>query len=243
MTTEVIEEKIRKLLALAANNPSKEESASALAKAQALMTEHKIEQATLDTAQTVEEKEIFTSFGANEGVTRAYWKLSLSTVLGAANGVFNYKSGRNIGIVGKPSNIRAMSYMFSYCIAEIERLSKLHCKGLGHSYANDFKRGCVNAISNAIESEHIALQKRMREQAAASNNERSLIVLNNAIAKVNNEFKDASKFAHSQIKFVNVGYTGTRVRTSVYSEGQKAGSSIYPGSRAKIGNGSSKLLN
>lgn len=241
MTIEAIEEKIRKLLALAANNPSKEESASALAKAQALMTEYKIEAATLETAQTTEEKEIFAALGKAEGVTRAYWKLTLSSVLGRANGVFNYKSGNNIGVVGKPSNIRAMSYMFTYCISEIERLAKIHCKGLGHSYANDFKRGCVSAISQAILIEQQELEARMRAKAAASNNSTDLIVLNNAIIKVKNELSNADKFARSQIKFSNHGYSGSRVRTSGYSDGQKAGASIYPGSRSKIGGTQGRL--
>ena len=74
MTTEAIAEKIRKLLALASNNPSQAESASALAKAQALMTEHKIEQAMLDASNSApEESNIFSSLGAEEGVSRAQW--------------------------------------------------------------------------------------------------------------------------------------------------------------------------
>ena len=247
MTTEIIAEKIRKLLALAANNPSQEESASALAKAQALMTEHKIEQAILDSSKpTAQEENIFSMLGAQEGVTGAYWKVTLAGVLGDANGVFIYKSGKAIGVVGKKSNIQALTYMFAYCIGEIEKLSKLHCKGLGHSYANDFKRGCVSAIGNAIRKEREALEQTMRARASAANGERGLIVLNNALTKINEDIKLAKNAAYSPdsgLRLRRGSYGGTRIKTSGFGDGQKAGSSIYPGSRAKIGSGSFKRLN
>ena len=245
MTTEHIAEKIRKLLALAANNPSQAESASALAKAQALMTEHKIEQAILDASKpTPQEENIFTMLGKEEGVNRAYWKLDLAATLGRANGVFIYKSGGAIGVVGKKSNIQALSYMFAYCISEVEKLSKLHCKGLGHSYANDFKRGCVSAIGIAIEKEREALERTMRERASALNGERGLIVLNNALTAINADTRLAREAAYSPesgLRLRKGSYGGTRVKTSGYGDGQKAGSSIYPGSSSRIG-GSAKRI-
>lgn len=243
MTIEAIGEKIKKLLALAANNPSQAESASALAKAQALMTEHKIEQATLENSAPNEE-DIFSGLGAEEGVTGAYWKVTLASALGYANGVFIYKSGKTIGLVGKKSNIQTLTYMFQYCLSEIERLSKANCKGLGHSYANDFKRGCVSAISEAIRLERANLERRMREQAAAVNGERGLIVLNNAIAKINRDFDLAKQAAYSPksgLKLRAGSYSGTRIKTSGFGEGQKAGASIYPGSRSKIGSNQGRL--
>ena len=243
MTTEAIGEKIKKLLALAANNPSQAESASALAKAQALMTEHKIEQATLENSKPNEE-DIFAGLGSEDGVTRSYWKLTLASYLGSANGVFVYKSGKTIGLVGKKSNIQSVTYMFQYCISEIERLSKANCKGLGHSYANDFKRGCVSAIASAIRFEREQLEKRMREQASAMNGERGLIVLNNAIAKINRDFDLAKQAAYSPQSGLRLragSYSGTRVKTSGYEQGQKVGASIYPGSRSKIGSNQGRL--
>lgn len=244
MTTELIEEKIRKLLALASNNPSKEESASALAKAQALMTEHKIEQATLNISNK-EEEEIFTEFGETEGITSQNWKYTLSEILSRANGCFIYtlRHKGTIGVVGKPSNVKSFSYLLLYCVNEVERIAKANCRGLGRAYAISFKHGCVQAISLAITLEKQKLEAMMRARAAATNDARGLVVLNNAISKINAESALAEKVCRSKMKLSKGTGSGRISSNSGYSAGQQAGSSIYPGSSAKIGSNSSKRLN
>lgn len=245
MTTEAIEEKIRKLLALAANNPSQAESASALAKAQALMTEHKIEQASLSVENAKEEEEIFSIFGKQEGITAQNWKYALAGDLARANGCFMYtqRSRGTIGIVDKPSNVRSCQYLLLYCVNEVERLAKANCVGLGRAYIISFKFGCVSAIRDAITLERRKLEADLRAKAAAANDGRGLIVLNNAIAKVNAEAEIAKQKANAKFKLKKSGGSSRISSNSGYSHGQQAGSSIYPGSRGKIGGNSQGRLN
>ena len=250
MSNEEIYIKIQKLLRLAENNPSKEEAASAFAKAQALMTEHKIEKVSVE--DSVEEDEIFAMFGEEENATGGTWKYWLCDAFAKANGVYIYqgrkrvpgarKAQSTIGVVGKPSNIRAVSYLFQYCVRQIEELSKRECTGLGKAYANAFKYGCVEAVKGAIARERNELEKSLRDRAAASNDCKAVMVLNNSLAKINAECGLAEKKAKAKLNLRSGGYGGGFSSNSGYAHGRSAGQGVYPGGASgRIGAGNKRL--
>lgn len=72
MTKEVMKDKIKKLLALAGNNPSDEESYSALQKAQALMAQYKIEENELSEDQREGCIKVKTSFSFSKNSSDGY---------------------------------------------------------------------------------------------------------------------------------------------------------------------------
>ena len=244
MTTQDIYQKIQKLLKLASNNPSKEEAAAAMAKAQALMTEHRIEQVSL---QDEAEEEILTFFEEAEGMSPASWKRELAHIFAAANGCYTYRANSrgksSLGVMGKPSNIRALSYLFQYCVNQIEEIAKREATGLGRSYIHAFKFGCVTAIGSAIKAEQAELEQRLRAEAAASNDSRALMVVNNSIAVVKQERAVAEAKCRARVKLKAGGYTGIIGNADGFYHGQKAGRNIYPGKASgKIGSGSQKKI-
>ena len=228
MTTQEIEIKIKKLLALAGNNPSREEAAAALAKAQALMTEHHIEQLQVT---DVEEDDLLTFWDKDDGISGALWKSDLAYCIARANNCFCYTSGKSIGVCGKPSNIKTANYIVAYCITQINSLSDSHAKGLGRSYVNSFKLGCVHAIREAIERERKESEARMLAIAAASNDCRAVVRLDNALAISKREYARAESTARSKVKLRSVSSPSRKLNGSGYRAGKTAGAGIYGSSK------------
>lgn len=230
---ESVIQKIQKLLKLAEKTTFPAEAANATAKAQALMDKHKITLGSIDSVEK-ESPQIFKDSALNEeDSTRrlARWKWSLASSLNRHNGVWAYSSGGQIICVGTPSNVSAVRYLYAYCINQIESLTRASCKGQGAIYANNFRLGCVDAIAEALRKEREQTLRRAREEAADS---RELIVVNNAIAAMQKEQREAENYARGQMKFTSSGSRGGRSDSNARSAGKQAGAAIYGGQRGRL---------
>ena len=224
--------KIKKLMALANDKASKEESAAALGKAQALMLKHKISVAMLEEVQDEdkEETQVFRDSPLNEedaGKTKkSFWKVALTQALCDFNGCFTYSGGSNIYLAGKPSDVDTIRYLYGYCVREIDRLTKLNCKGQGRTYSNNFRYGCVEAIKKAMKAEQEAMLEEFR---MAQCSERSLIVVDNTLLQIRKDQNEADRLAHATLR-LRAG-SGTRFSgdAAARAAGQAAGGSIYQG--------------
>lgn len=132
--------RIEKLLALAGNNPSKEEAMRAAEHAAQLMARHHIDQATLESSAT-ESEPIAVEPIEVLGRRCVSWKGLLSSGIALANGCRMYWSGRSsndevvgalrrsgppgrgICIVGRRSDIEVVAYLYAYFSREIGRLA------------------------------------------------------------------------------------------------------------------------
>lgn len=222
-------DKLNKLFAVAEKSSFPEEAANALAKAQNIMTQHKISKAMLDEYEEEEEIKTFNDKPLNEEDShkrnKAVWKGSLSGVLAKLNGCFVFTRGSEIIITGKESNVSTVRYLYKYCVAEIDRLAKLNCKGRGRTFANNFRFGCVTAIKEAMTKE----QEEIRNKAQSDKKE--LVVVDRVLAKIRSDYLEAERFTRSN----------SRLRSSSHraygsAEGQaagyNAGQSIYKGRRS-----------
>lgn len=221
--------KIKKLMALAEGSSYPEESASALGKAQALMLKHKVDQAMLEDVTEEEGIEDFRDSPLNEEdkgkKKQSKWKARLASVLCEHNGCSNFSKGVNIILVGKPSDVATIRYMYGYCVRQINRLTKQNCKGQGRTYSNNFRYGCIEAIDEAMKAE----QEALRDSLRANHSEKGLIVIDSLVKN----HQQSSEFAQKEFKLVSsrTSYTSNdRARQA----GEQAGSSIY---RGKAGGG------
>lgn len=240
---------IRKVKALLAkeNAPgtTKEEVAAAIAMATRLLEREGLTRAALDiqgTSQTVEEEiKIANDPLWQSGANRRAWRNSLAGVLTDNFGCWYYTSGGSIKIVGQPTNIDTIRYLFAYCEQEIDRLTKEQCAGEGKTYSNNFRLGCVDSIKNAIRNERASERESFKK--SATNNSSALVLVNSAIAKMDAMPKMAMQFAHTKLNFGKAKPMSMRTDYGARMHGQHASKDIYPGSgKSKAIGGSNKRL-
>lgn len=221
--------KIKKLFALAEGSNFPAESANALGKAQALMLKHKVDQAMLEVIGEVEEEEIvtFKDSPLNEEDSgksqKANWKVRLASVLCQFNGCYLFSSGINIILVGKPSDVDTIRYLYSYCVRQIDHLTSKHCRGQGRTYGNNFRYGCVDAVKKAMQDE----QEAVRQQFGGVS-ERGLIVVDNTLLKIKEDIKKAERHAKGQFN-LRSSSSSHRGNENARSAGREAGKGIYNG--------------
>jgi hypothetical protein len=232
---EQIMSQINKLLALGESD-NENEAASAIAMAQSLMDRHKIEAAQLSEADQSEPEEEVMDWEDPLDKTWDHWRRNLAGAIARANGCFIFiatqadRSITHTKIIGRATNVSTVRYLFGYCKNEIDRLSARK-RGNGRGWKNNYRLGCVDAIETAIKLEQDALRSEMRAGAGSE-----LMVINNAIAKVDNECKEVRAWADRKYNF-GKGSRSTAARNAgARAQGRTDGKGIYPG-----GGGSKKL--
>ena len=226
MTKESLIEKVQKLLAKAnGEGTTPQESAAFLAKAKKMMTEHRIEQHSLDSVFTDNENPL------DESGRMATWKCQLAMNLSIHNGCFivRSKGGRKTSLVltGKAENMGLVKALYSYCVAEIDRLTKKLAYNQGKVYTNNFRLGCVEAINDAI------IEEVKRQKEYYQNNERALVVINQTPI----DLEEAREYAQNNMRLRRGQGSRFRHDSSGRNAGYNAGSSIYGGfGTNRIGN-------
>lgn len=206
MTKQQIIAKVQKLLALAtSDNPN--EAASAAAKAQRLMDEHKLSTMMLaiETEQPDEPLVNTAKSGGapiDEAASVPHWRLWLATEIGEANGCAVYRMKYGGGLTrrrtvqlhatGRQSDIECAAYLYRYVWREIDRLAKRDCKGFGKGYANNYRLGAVAEIRRRLKAEKAATEARAREAAGA--NSRALMRIDGALTRLRDRYAEANRW-------------------------------------------------
>ncbi len=152
-------EKIRKLLALS-KSTNANEAAAAAAKAQRLMTEHQIAEAELESGEQHERATLADDPIDTFGWQTPQWKERLCGSLVQLNGCMCWKLSRwergtrvrKVQIVGRPSDVATVRYLYAWLTAEIERLAQRNTKGRGRDYANSYRMGAVVGCVSAMQA-------------------------------------------------------------------------------------------
>jgi hypothetical protein len=232
-----IHEKIRKLLALARNNDNQAEAALALARAQALMMRHGIEEETLRPAGTPEEAPTLSADPLTPpGKSAVSWKVRLAGTLAKANGCALFLRSGAIHTVGRPSDIARLRALFTACEAETDYLAARRrtsgTGGSGKTWYNNYRFGVVDAISDAIRAERERTRADMRASASGS----ALMVLDNAIARIDARQGEAHAFMNSKLKLKHTAVSHYRGDAGARDAGRRDGAGVYGGaSRTRIG--------
>lgn len=207
-------DRARKLLALANNNTNAEEAALAAQRAQEVISKHGLDAAMLsldDTmVETVQDEPIF-DYGeqgdpldAGEGARRVDWKAKLSNFVAYANSCEVYYVGPMIHVVGRPTDVSAVRYLYAYLVREIERLL---APQMGwrptQKWQASFCQGCVDTImvALAVAERNVRQQARLvaatvpqTERGAAT----ALMKVNAAIAILDRKREDTRSFVEQK---------------------------------------------
>lgn len=234
--------KVQKLLKLAEKSTYQGEAESAAAMAQALIDKHKLTSAMLETSDVLEAIKDFKGSPLNEGdpgAQKSSWKARLASTLARLNGceILTYRGA--LDIIGKPSNVQTVRYLYTFCVRAMESVVRARTAGMGRIYINNFRIGFIEGISEAIKREREAQIQGMRE---ALNGSRELVVLNNAVAVMKQEY-DTTKNYCKTVMGLRYGSSrsSSRYNSDARSAGRSAGSSAYGGSRGQISGAAKRI--
>ncbi len=170
--SEKLADRIRKLLALAGNNPSEAEAAAAMERAYALMTEHNLSMAQVSTLGTDDER----IHERHEGQkARQTWARSIWGGVARLNfcRYFYTRSLRSDlhSLVGTRANVAATQVMALYLVETVERLAR-ECEGISgvHDH-HGFKVGCADRLVerlNDLQEQRIAAENAKRSPSTSS---------------------------------------------------------------------------
>ena len=241
MTSQLIE-RIKKLLSLAQSDNANERDA-ALAKAQALATEHQIDMALIDrTTCGVIQEEKFEKDLCEIGRRRTAKIRFISWLLQSHFNVSVVWSGSTIVFVGRTSDVQFAKWLFSYFQEEFARrwneykLGELTEQGISDArpYLNTFLYGCYQGLDSKLDEEREAAKAQHLETRAVAQDAAHVSAiredLGNRYALVVREEKDKRDEALKDF-FPRLssgrGYHGVRIRNhGTFSAGERAGRSI-----------------
>jgi Protein of unknown function (DUF2786) len=230
-------EKIAKLRRLA-QSANLNEAAAAAAAADRLMQEHGIAEAQLEAAGEMPKEspvEESTPLAQWVGGT-PQWELSLVTQLARHYGCSTYGStdAKEVGpnqwrdsysthVVGRPSDIASVRYMYAWLKLEIERLAKINA-GNGRAWINSFKHGAVAGVLEAMRAAKASVMAETKASAssptASTSTSAALVLIDNRAG----EAKAARDALHPNLR--SGGRIGGASSAGGYGAGKTAGSRL-----------------
>jgi hypothetical protein len=254
---EKIVDRIKKLLRLAESSNANE-AANAAGQAQRLMEQHRIDQAMIDVndedADDEPDEPISDEYEPLETSGRlAQWKISLATGIARVNGCRCYigsiykgvKRGRyqydhTLNLIGRPSDVTTVSYLFSYLVKEIERLVKLNGKGRGRTWNNSYRLGAVSAINTRMREGKDQARKEAR--AKLEGDSTALVKMDQALARMDALELELEAWIEENMNLRARQGSSSRRDWGAFAQGQKDGRNIdLGGSDRKLGNGAKAI--
>lgn len=229
---------IAKLLRLArGKGTTPAEAATAAAKAQELLDRYKLSMELVESAErTGPEEEV----GGDKdplwkGGKIIQWKRALACGIADANdcqililaGCRGAKNSAEIQLVGRPTDLQVVRYLFAYLEREIDRLAKealttapvhygLSMGAARRVWGNSFRRGAVYEVVNRLRQARVAVR---REAAATAAGSRALVRLEERSVAV-------QRWVDENVKGTYKGGSGGRLDRSAVREGALAARSI-----------------
>jgi hypothetical protein len=234
---DAILDKVRKLLRLAGNNNSPEEAAAAAAKAQAMIDEHNLNAAAIaldaDVEPPDEPIQDFEDSPLTTGHRVDTWKFSLASVVSHANSCKPYTWEGRIHLIGRPSDVETVRYLFAYIARQIDALAESHGAGKGYVWRQNFRRGCVDTVSRKLAASRKEFKSERRALAQAEGST-ALMRVDRALARVEARTGAVEAWQRANVKLRTTS-AGRRQSfdSGAREAGRRAGESINVGSRAR----------
>lgn len=241
--------KIAKLLRLAqSDNPH--ESALAAAKAQELMDRHQISKAMLevDTTEPVDEESIVHFKGDDDALyteegRRQTWRGMLAATICSYNACACYYSGNALILIGRPTDVATVRYLYAYCAREIVRFVEEQGPGHGRTWYNNYRRGCVTGIATVLGTQQRELRNAMRTEVSTGMRDggTAIVKVNAAITKFDDRAKETQAWVKKNLK-LKMSYSSSKHDAGAYERGVKDGGKINLGGGKALGRGANKQL-
>jgi hypothetical protein len=239
MTTETnpIIAKIQKLMALANHaSTNVNEAATAAARAQALLFEHKISMIDLEASTGTAPERVGQLNVDGKGKGLVAWQSQLMNAIAygfycrlvTTKVVVDGKLVSRMCVIGKPSDTQTVAYMFSYLKNEIDRLCDIDGKNMGGLFRNSFRFGAVAELQRRMK------EQRMKQEAGT--------VTGTALAIIKSGDADLAAYVKSQWSRVTSSKANVKVtRRDAYQAGATAARDIHLGTGPALGAGAKQL--
>lgn len=243
-TSEKLADRIRKLLALAGNNPSEAEAAAAMERASALMAEHNLTMAKVTTLGTEDERIAADHDGQHARMTwaRAIWgavaRLNFclySYRTPEPNGGTERIAGGRIrstephigdrhSLIGTRANVTSTQVMALYLVETVERMAR-ECPDIhGMHEHHAFKLGCARRLAQRLDEllkQRMAAERKAQTPATSSNLPTLASLYSTHDVANNRLFQELHGY-----KLCGGGYGPTTSHRGAYERGKRAGNDI-----------------
>jgi hypothetical protein len=226
--------KVQKLLALS-NSSNANEAANAAAAANKLIDEYRLSESDITTESGEPDPLIEDDSPIYETGRVTLWKNVLIHVLTTHYGVANYNDayfpeGRQVSrfkLIGRASDIQIVRYMFTWLIAECQRLANLQVKGQGRVAVASYCTGFVSGISTQLQASRQEVQKTATSEA---------------IIKLDSRLQESRNFMYNKYTDMKKSkyQSHSQFNSQAFAAGQKQGRNIHLGSA--LGGSKTKLL-
>lgn len=255
MTRDEAIQKALKLLKLA-GSCYPEEAALAAQRAQEILDRYEISSAMLQEAgeaPTEPEEEIVNFQGHAApvdimGQNLSWWAVYLAGHLAKVNAcciflgyVFGDKRRRTIEIIGRPSDVEKVRYLYQYLCREVDRLADRDGRGCGKTWRNQFRMGVVATIGGKLAQAQQQVQSEMRGECQG--NAQALVRLDRAIARLSDKQATTEQWVKAHMKFKNARGSAARTDYGAYQRGRKAGEevAVNANTRGALGSGAKRI--
>lgn len=222
--------KVQKLLALSANNTNENEARAAAAMADRLLQEHRISQAQLEAAGSIQ-SEPFSRKNLHSGGRRVAWMevvlAELCTHYGGAMYYNTFRSGGCGGrgggeggkgtttytVLARESDLAVIQYMFDYLTGQVDRLARWHTGGEGIRVSVAWRLGCAMGIASQFRDLRAAMKA-----AASSEQSCAIVLLDKRQSEAKTELDKQVKLTTGKAVY---GGTDSAARSAGYAEGRK----------------------
>lgn len=232
MSDDKIATLIRKLLKLAANNPSAEEAAAAFGRAQELAAKYRLDLDDVGVEEEAEpaprEVEKIVQQTIEHWNRAVPWKLTIAQAVARANDCRTfYVSGTHGGITayGQERDLQIVSYLYKAISREVDRLARLANVAGGRSWGRNFRMGAADEIATRLARAQRKVLAEAKEEAFARGGETALVRIDRAEEYSERVSKAVDDYADSEL---NLG-RGVSFRDASgygYRDGRRAGSSV-----------------
>ena len=209
-------ERLKKLLALAGNNPSQAEAEAALSKAQAVAIEHGIDLAMLGESQVENETEIIREdmeFGQRLPTVNIY-------VCNVLVGFFNVKiitsggrnNGRKLIFVGKRDDIQTAKYIYTWLAETMVRCWHSYYQnsiGIALSHKQSYLFGFYNGLSRKLQANKRDIEAdRLKTESDKNKYAVAVVNLQKKIQDfIDNEFDNLRTGGKKKVQMNNESYS------------------------------------
>ena len=245
MTREQAIEVCGKLLALAARGGTVGEAAAAAAKAEEILTRYELTADLVNGVGAGSVEEAVASFyqqpegWLDDMPTRIVrWRWVLASRLTRLHGCFCFLgrrgSGVTIEIIGRPSDVDTVRYFYAWLTREIEHLTKLHGRGMGLVWRNNFSHGTVDGIITRLQEQREATAKTVKEEYR--DNPHALVLVSQSLERIATHAVEAREFGYKlyRLRSFGRGGAGQQFNPTARDAGRTASQTINLGNSGTL---------
>ena len=228
------EEALRKAVSCLklSQSSNQHEAALAAAKAQEIIDRYNLQIEDIKRGdQSKEPEEDILNFG-NDPLHEvcqvdSRWTIRLASTIARMNSCRIYYSTKMSGsaiikLIGRPSDISTVRYLFGWMETEVRRITHQECKGHSRRYQIDFRTGVVDTIQRKLEEQRKATYSRVKQEV---DNPMALMRVEQSIAKVEARGLAVDKWIENNMK-LRASRSRRQADWSARAHGQSAGEQI-----------------